>query len=329
MQPVADRNVSCELINLLRMKKFIFLLALPIFVEAQSDYSIETTDITNFWRAYDMLQSAVTTEDSISIIQKNYIDISTDYFKEFIRVRNFTAEEYTQKIGLYPKFWESVRPLTENIVQRKSELLEIFTKYQSTLPNYQQPDVCFAIGTLRTGGTTTSGLILIGSEIASSNAQVDKSEMTGWLASVIGNSGDILAMIAHEIIHTQQINRRKSTLLSGVLTEGIADFLSEEIIGVTINEKIYEYGNQHHCELKKEFIKDLKEHPKDFNRWLYQGSKSKDRPADLGYFIGYQIAKRYYNKQQDKQAAIDTLLNAKKYKQILKDSGYLDDYDCK
>ena len=310
--------------NANQMKRIVIamLVLLPTFGVCQNGYNIETTDITNFWDAFDDLKSAETKADSIKIIQEEYIDKSTAYFKEFIKARNFTAEEYVELIRRYPKFWRSVRPLTENIVNRKAEIEKVFEQYRSLLPGFEQPDVCFAIGCLRTGGTTTKDLILIGSEIAASNEEVDKSEMSGWLESVIGNTGDIVSMIAHETVHTQQYNRRRYKLLTGVMTEGIADFFTVELLGLNINKEIFEYGNKHKCELFREFESDLKSHPKEYNRWIYQGNKAENRPADLGYFIGYQIAKMYYDKSESKTEALLELLNVKRYEKIFEMSGF-------
>lgn len=304
------------------MKKLLILLLFPIFVLSQNNYKIETIDIDNFWKAYDLLAFAQSKEDSIATIQEHYIDKATNYFKVFIKKRRFTAKEYVKKIKKYPKFWKSIRPLTEAIVNRKPEIEKIFEKYRETLPNFKQPNVCFAIGTLRTGGTINKGLILIGSEIAASTPEVDTSEMSGWLKSIIGKTGDIVSMIAHETVHTQQFNKKKFDLLIGTMSEGIADFITNELIGLYINLEIHEYGEKHECELWKAFDYDLKNHKKEYKRWLYQGNRSKDKPADLGYFIGYKIAKAYYDKQKDKKNAIMNLLNVKKYKMIFEESEY-------
>ena len=305
----------------------IILGLLPIVGIAQTDYKIETTDITNFWKAFDALATADSKEDSILIIQEQYIEKSTLYFKEFLRLRDFTAEEYVEKIGLYPKFWVSIRPLTEAIENRKEEIEKVFVVYKKMLPNFKQPNVCFAIGCLRTGGTVAKDLLLIGSEIAAANAAVDKSEMTGWLESVIGNSGDIVSMVAHETVHTQQfdsgtIKLGRKFLLQQTMTEGIADFFTVELLGKNINQSVFDYGEKNKCALKKEFLEDLQKTPKKINKWLYKGSKSESRPADLGYFIGYEIAKAYYDKSENKEKAIANLLDMKQYKKIFKKSNY-------
>ena len=41
-----------------------------------------------------------------------------------------------------------------------------------------------------------------------------------------------------------------------------------------------------------------------FDNWLYNGEESKKRPADLGYYIGYEICKAYYENSKDKPKAL-------------------------
>ena len=146
--------------------------------------------------------------------------------------------------------------------------------------------------------------------------------MTGWLARVIGNTGDLVAMVAHETIHTQQHSYRKTTLLTGSIKEGVADFLTDLTLELNINQSIHNYANTRECELWKEFEADMKAKSTDLSRWLYGGSKETNRPADLGYYMGFKIAEAYYNKSTDKQQAIADLLNQKKYKQIFTRSDY-------
>lgn len=296
---------------------------------SQEKQIIETVDIDNFWKAYDKLKFATDKNDSINIIQKEYIDKASVYFKEFIRVRNFTAEEYSTLIAEYPKFWKSIRPETESIKNRKEEIEEVLDLYEKEIPKFKRPNVCFAIGCLRTGGTISDNLILIGTEIAASTPKTDKSELNFWLQNVIGKVGDVVSMVAHEVIHTQQFNHSKYILVTGTISEGASDFLAEKITGLNINKAtpIYSYGIENDCVLRKDFLNDLKKDKNDYSNWIYNGTNSKERPADLGYYIGYKIAEDYYNNSKNKNKAITDLLNIKKYKSIFKKSNYIKQ-DC-
>lgn len=301
----------------------IFLIFVFGFAQSQNKYVIETSDIDNFWNAYDKLENALNNQDSINIMQTEYIDKSSEYFKEFIRVRNFKAEEYIKLFKKYPKFWISIRKETENVTNRKSEIIKILDKYEQEIPNFKRPNVCFGIGCLRTGGTVSNNLILIGTEIAASTQDTEKSELSPWLKSVIGTNGDIVVMVSHETIHTQQKGGYLRDLVEHSISEGVADFLSEKISGIKINKVSYIYGVENDYELRKEFLNDYSINKNDISKWLYNGNNSKQRPADLGYYIGYRIAEELYNKSKDKKTVILNLLNRKKYLKIFKNSNYI------
>ena len=232
------------------------------------------------------------------------------------------SQEYVKLIGKYPKFWKSIRSETEKVKYRKIEIEKILDSYQEKIPNFKRPNVCFAIGCLRTGGTVSKNLILIGTEIAASTKETEKSELSNWLKTIIGSSGDIVSMISHETIHTQQKGYLKN-LVEHSISEGVADFLSEKLTQLNINKALYKYGTQNDCLLRSEFLKDFLKNKTDISNWLYNGDKSKNRPADLGYYIGYKIAEAFYNNELDKKKALSELLNRKKYMKIFKKSEYI------
>jgi hypothetical protein len=308
----------------MRLCAILILIFVGELANARQQVKISTADINHFWEAYDSL---ATTRDSIGTLQRLYIDRASWGLKEFIKARNFEAGEYVTLIKNFPKFWTSIRSNTERIVTRTKEIETIFQKFKEIFPAFRPPDVCFAIGCLRTGGTTRSDLIMIGSEIASADSTTNATEFRGWLTYVLSSSSDITAMVAHEAVHTQQKNNLgyakgyfNQRLLTQSIREGGADFIGSLLTGSIINKVQYEYGIAHEAELWKEFQQHMNE--KDFSRWLYNGDKSLDRPADLGYFIGYRICERYYNQSKDKAKAIRELLSIKNYPKFLKKSGY-------
>jgi hypothetical protein len=316
------------------MKAFCLILYLiPITVIARHQPVIETSDITHFWAAYDKLPQAHSTEDSVRIIQEGYFDTATPYFNAFVKARHFTPEEYVALIRAYPAFWKSIRPLTEDIASREAEIVKVFDKLGETLPSFKRPDVCFAIGGLRTGGTTSKDLILIGAEIAAADTSVDKTGMNTWLQSVLGKTGDIVSMVAHEAVHTQQggfpffelfslVSHHKLNLLNMAIVEGSADFITTELLGLNINDAIHDFGDAHRCALWKEFKDDIDTDPFDYSRWLYNGSAAQGRPADLAYYIGHEITRSYYDQQEDKRRTLKTILRIGKYKRIVRQSQF-------
>lgn len=322
------------------MKLFVLILAV-IFIQVscninetknsdgfqEDSLNIVTSDIENFWIAFDKLSGSV---DSVQVIQKYYLDKATPEFQEFLKLRNFTAEEYVASIKEVPSFWKSVRPLTEKIESRKSELIPFFKKLKELYPTYRQPDVCFAIGTIRTGGTTGEGLILIGAEIAAADSTIDKSEFdeSNFMKTLIGSTGDIIGIVAHETIHTQQSeNDENESLLTQAISEGGADFLASLLLGErTMIPATFNYGSKHEESLWKEFYNDVKA-GKSFGDtdWFY--NYRSNRPADLGYYIGYKITESYYNHSKDKKQAIKEIIEMENPYEFLEKSKYKEKYE--
>ena len=299
---------------------FTLTILLISFHSNAQPNEISTQDITHFWEAYDALVDAKSKEDSIKTIEGLYLKRATKGFKKFQKVRDFQSKYYVYHIANSPGFWESVRPLTEQIANREDEIIEIMNKMSAEIPGFKAPKVCFAIGTLSTGGTTGGGYIHIGSEISASDYTVDTTNLNGWLKSIIGKTGDIVSMVAHEAVHTNQHGNVKITLLTASMGEGIADFITNEVLGKNINASIHEYGLKNECQLWKEFQTEMDS--KSYSNWLYNGSSAIGRPADLGYFMGFRIAQAYYDKTEDKKQALSDLLDRSKYVEIFQKSGY-------
>lgn len=314
------------------MKYLLLITILFSFALSQAQQKVEilTDDLDNFWMAYDKLPDCETKTDSIKAFQEHYIDKGTEGLVAFIKVRDFTASEYYQVVKKFPKFWASVRPRTEEVKKMRPEIERIYQQYAETYPGHKAPKICFAIGTLRTGGTTSKEFMLIGTEIVASDKYVDKSELNNWLQSVMKEESEILGIVSHEYVHTQQrinfgtiwagLNHR---LLLMSLMEGSCDFLAKHITGVSINQHIIDYGEAHEAELWEEFQKEM--YTNKFDNWLYQGNKTpKGVPADLGYYMGYKIAQAYYEQADNKEKALKDILRIKGYKRLLKKSGYAD-----
>ena len=133
-------------------------------------------------------------------------------------------------------------------------------------------------------------------------------------------------IVAYELIHYQQIGTGK-TLLAQCIHEGSADFVGELISGGQINTRLRVYGDAHESELWSKFSNAMDKD--DASHWLYQGDKSKDRPADLGYYIGYRISQAYYEHSTDKKKAIHDILTAHDFPAFLQESHYADKFSGK
>lgn len=299
---------------------------------AENAKTVLTADIDHFWQAVDALSSCKTHADSVSAIQKLYFDRATDGLIDFIAARDLTAEALLQLVGRYPKFYASLRKNTSAVKNSAPVIQELFTRFQSLYANFKPFKVCFAIGILNTGGTVSDQFVLIGTEITASSKAVDVSEFVANKennrAGMLSGDGDLTQkisnIVAHECVHTQQKfmsdTATKCVLLWQVLKEGICDFVGEMVAGKQINSTAHEYGDKHEKQLWDELRPDLCS--SDMSRWLYNGQRAKDRPGDLGYYMGYRIAKAYYEQATDKRQAIIDMIELTLPMQFLQQSRY-------
>lgn len=306
----------------------IILILFSNFLFAQNKLKIYTSDIDNFWIAYDSIKTTNDKEKQLEIIQNLYLDKATEGLKDFIVARQHSAERHLSNIKKYPNFWESIRPQSEEIKNYAPIIEKVFRNYNKIYPEFKQPETFFTIGVLNSGGTTSPNRILIGSEIACADKNTDASELNNWYKNVFKLNTGVVAMVAHEIVHTQQKDEDnedegKSILLARCIREGMCDFLAE-LTYQNISSPYMIYGKQNEKELWKKFQSEML--TQETKNWLYNGTDAPNGVADLGYFIGYEICKSYYNNSKNKKEAIHEMLqleyNSKSVIAFLKKSKY-------
>ncbi len=272
--------------------------------------TVQTIDIDHFWEAYDNLKYCKTRDDSVNSFQKLYLDRATDGLLDFIQVREFTAKKYVTLVTKYPRFYQSIRKNTYQTKKVEAVIDSVFFNFKKLYPNFKPFKVCFAMGILNTGGTISNQFVLIGTEITTSTVEVDLSEFGNTeFSRNLAKTGNILqsikGMIAHECVHTQQKmpsgKEIKCELLYRIMREGFCDFIGTLVSSNKLGSN-HDYGNKHEelvwRDLKNELCNE------NIGNWLYNYSTAKEKPADLGYFLGYKIAEEYYNNASDKRQAI-------------------------
>ena len=309
------------------MRARLVVCALLSVASVRGQGDILTEDVTRFWEAFDALAGAKDHADSVGIIRERYLEAGSEGLQRFRKVRDLDPERYVEAIAAAPAFWRSVRANTLNAGAHAEAIRHVLDRYEEQVPGFKRPKVCFAIGRLSTGGTVSRGWILIGAEIVCADSTTDVHELNAWLRAVLRPTSQELAFVAHEAVHTRQ--RKGPRLVWGYLThrlllmshlEGTADLVAREVAGITINEAVHAYGRAHEAELWAEFREQM--HGNDISGWLYQGPRSTDRPADLGYFMGERIAARYYASEPDKRRALRVLLRGGAARKVLRKGGY-------
>ena len=256
-----------------------------------------TSDITLFWETVDRASP-----DSLeSMLQRDYLDRGTAGLRDFIPGRILGASQLAQMIASRRARYDAIRQSSLRVTEAEPGIRAAFRALEERYPDAVFPDVYFVIGRFNSGGTVSQNGLLIGAEMYDDPQRLP-------------------SIVAHELVHFQQrpLTAQPSLLVQS-FREGSADFVGEMIAGTHINSAAHAYGLAHERELWREFQEQME--GTSYTGWMY-GDPPGERPADLGYFIGYRIAKAYYDRAADKSAALRDILRAEDVEGILSRSGY-------
>jgi len=333
-----------------------------------------TSDIPNFWLAYDRAQHVESRDERARLYREMYIRPGSAGLQDWTKLRlqsgeglipvlvakgwsearlrsgrAFTDSERVRlqrdtagmgdllagynldaAVQRRPRFFAAIRPVTLAVDTArvvKEAIRRSYHRLADLYPAAEFPPVYFVVGQLTSGGTSSDAGQLIGIEMhaRTSNAPVD--ELSPWERRVVGGIDALPGIVAHELIHSEAALARgrvddesaQRTLLAKALDEGCASFLGQLISdGAIANAN--SYGLTHEAELWREFQQEMNGTKTD--NWLYQGDKSKDRPADLGYFVGSRICQSYYEHAKDKHLAVADILRMTDPAAFVRQSGY-------
>ncbi|MCO6511743.1 MAG: hypothetical protein J5I65_13215 [Aridibacter famidurans] len=281
---------------------------------------IVTSDIDLFWKAYDR----ATPENDLIVYRDEYLRKGSVGLQEFARIRIGSVCNLVETIDSHPRYFEGLRAGSMKIDSFKPNIRASFVRLKEIYPDAVFPSVYFLIGSMNSAGTLTDKGLLIGVDMFGKTENTPMEELGDWHKAVISSIDRLPFIVAHELIHYQQARLNDRSLLAAAIREGSADFIGELISGGQINPHLQEYGNARERELWLEFEKEMSGN--DRSNWLYQGEKAKDRPADLGYYIGYKIAENFYKNSADKKKAVRDILLIEDFPKFLAASKYAEKF---
>ena len=287
-----------------------------------SGVTLVTSDIENFWKAYDASQP----DNRQEAFQKLYLDAGSPGLKDFVELRIRSARALADAVDKqYPKFYASVRKYTLQVDAHRTAILKSLDRFRELYPEANFPPVYFVIGRLSSGGTTSDRGLLIGTEVNSLGPGVDTSEINAAFRNAMGSADRLPLIVVHELTHTQSREPDKpgvGGLLGACVREGAADFMTELVTGSSINSRLQEWAGPRHDELFQRLAKDRAAKPDDYSQWMYNYSRVKEEPADLGYWIGNEICRSYYSKAEDKGKAVRAIVTLADIEGIIRGSKY-------
>ncbi|RBQ07820.1 TPR end-of-group domain-containing protein [Pedobacter miscanthi] len=278
-----------------------------------------TSDIHRFWDAYDRAQKY--TANRLNIYRKYYIQPGTPGLQDYFTYKIFELKYFVMGHDKRPNFYAAIRKNTYAVEQQKPQMMASFIKLKEVYSKATFPDVYFIIGDFSSGGTSSDNGLLIGLDQGVRTPDIPTNELNLWQRNNFNNLVDLPHLIAHELIHFNQNGMaRDTTLLRSVLIEGMADFLGELISGKTVNERLHIWAKGKEKKIWTDFKKEM--YLNRAKNWIANSDQeAADKPADLGYWVGYQICKSYYDQATDKKQAVADMLNIKNYAAFYGKSG--------
>lgn len=336
---------------------------------------IVTSDIPNFWRAYDLAADKDSAE-RVRIYEDVYLRPGSPGLRDWTRSRlmewtvvrrrlvtagwrapridsarrqtvgaplrdsleraiaplamHSGAEELVNAVATYPRYYAGVRATTL-AVDTASVVTDVIRgglrRLSKLYPEGHFPDIYFLIGRLTTGGTVGPSGMLMGTEQQAATPATPRDELPNWarVATTTQSFTTLGGLVLHEAVHTQQPQREPRNLLDAVLQEGIPDFISELAAGPwhAFSERAT-YGHAHEREVWLDFRDEMLS-DSTVRTWMYNGNLAppyNHGATDIGYWVGYRIAKSYYEHAPSKRAAIRELIQLSSPERILRESGY-------
>jgi len=291
------------------------LAALAVSTAAQAQPprgpQILTSDVTRFYELYDTTAGKPTVEQ----IQQDYLAKATPSLIEFAKLRRVTAQSIADRIAKDPAMYEKAKACMAVLPQVRTRLTASFATFAQVYPDARFPPVAILVGRGKPVGTANRDGLYIGLE-ALCAADFMNPDLEDRFVHVI----------AHEYGHVQQPGAEfeegdpSVTVLRVSLLEGVAELIAELTSGSVGNPGLTRWTDGREAEIETAFVRDMDS--TDLSKWAYNYRAGSDEPYDMGYWVGYRIAKAYYLRSDDRKAALKQLIELEDPKAILDASGW-------
>jgi hypothetical protein len=269
---------------------------------------IQIEDVERFYRVYDAAAGHPTADQ----LQHDYIDPGSDGLHEFAKLRNITGARIAETLANHPEIYTDAKRCMAVLPRARQRLKVALRELVRIYPEARLPPVTIAVGRGKPVG--------VGSPASGVQIGLEALCATNWLNPNLEDR--FVHVIAHEYVHVQQalalVDNEHPTVLEGSLNEGTAEFVGELISGQVAYSHFRALTKGHEMEIERAFALD--EEKTDLSNWLNNGTREK--PGDLGYWVGYRIVKSYYQHAADKRRAIREILERTDSTAFLAKSGW-------
>ena len=269
---------------------------------------IHIEDVERFYRVYNAANGQPTAEQ----LQHDYIDVGSEGLHQFAKVRNISGTAIAATLAKRPEIYSDAKRCLAALPQVRERVGSAIHKLGRLYPDARFPPVTIAVGRGKPVG--------VGSPVSGVQIGLEALCATNWLSPDVEDR--FVHVISHEYVHVQQVQAlvddEHPMVLSMSLIEGAADFVGELISGDVAYAYLKDATKGREKEIETAFVADMK--TRDLSQWLYNSKPEK--PADLGYWVGYRIVKSYYQHASDKRRALRQIIGMSDPESFLAKSGW-------
>jgi len=255
---------------------------------------IDTDDVYLFYKIYDAAGGHPTADQ----LQHDYLDAGSEGLHTLAKLRNVTGARIADTLAKRPEIYADAKRCMAVLPRVRARLEVALRKMGELYPEAKFPPMTIAVGRGKPVG--------VGSPATGVQIGLEALCATNWLTPDVENR--FVYVIAHEFTHVQQAQAladdEHPTVLEASLIEGAADFSGELISGGLAYSYLEGLTKGRETAIETKFAAD--EDKTDLSDWLYNSTPEK--PADLGYWVGYRIVKSYYEHAVDKRKAYREIL---------------------
>ncbi|HEX8389772.1 MAG TPA: hypothetical protein VF636_12205 [Sphingomonas sp.] len=283
---------------------------------------IETEDADRFAALFERTGGQPTAEQ----IQQVYLDRGSYGVRVFTPNRIVGASNLAAAVRAKPDIYaKAIRTCLPIVKETTAELRATYLAFRGLFPERLLPRIYLVVGAGNSGGTAGPGAQVLGLETLCGIA--DTPDQLRTL---------LRGFYAHETVHVLQgepdVEKTGNILLGSVLMEGAADFIATLVTGRQMDPARAAWAAPREAELWRRFEADLASvrvlrwdqirpgtaAAKSLNRWVANyGSAPEGWPGELGYWMGQRIWQRWYDRQPDKQAALEAMIDLKDPEAVL------------
>lgn len=282
----------------------------PIISTSPIEPLIETGDVSRFYQIYDRADGHPTGAS----LQHDYLDRGSFGLQHLGKIRNVTGDTIAQALAANPNIFADAKRCLAVLPRVRSRTITALRTLRRLYPAAEFPPVTIVVSRGKPVGVADSTGVMIGLEALCA---------VNYLGANVEDR--FVHTITHEYIHVQQAlkapalyNNPKPTVLQSSIIEGAADFTAAVISGETYHSPYAPADGTQVETIERRFVAD--EDKTDLSDWIDNGTLT--TPGDLGYWVGYQIVKSYYDRAGDKRKALREIIEMSNPQAFLARSGW-------